>query len=485
MPLRRHSRHSIGQLISDNVPTGPVVYIVLKRTRRGTRRTRQTPMLTRIRSGLIAAAVCSALAGAEPAFAQPQGPAESATAGDDVITEIRFVGNRHTRAQTMLQEMVVAPGDPVNTNRIERSRQAIMDLGLFQSVESRLIPAPPGGKILEIELKEKHYTLVLPILNRNADGDITWGGQVIMDNVAGRNQSLRLRYKDKDQSEGDIDREQSFSFEFEYPRIGGGPYSARIALEHENADLDAEERGMSGRYEKTAEAAELTVSRWYRKAGPSKGWQINAGVLYNDLQYDFLSGTPGLFGSGTVIALHGGVNYRHVHDYLYSREGTEYGYGLQMAMPELGSDISYTKHQLYYRRYHLLGHRPHTNADVQVRFGTASTSLFGDEFFSLGGASNLRGYDRDDIEGDAFFNVNLEYLTPVFGHRAVRAVAFVDLGNAYDSFSDVDLLDLNTSVGLGLRWAIKSFVNLTLRLDAAYAVDAEQGKILAGTGTTF
>jgi len=436
-------------------------------------------MLTAVRSSVVVLSFGAALALAPPAFAQLQ-PAGAT----GFITEIRFVGNDRTREQIMLQEMLVAPGDAVDAERIERSRQAIMDLELFQSVDTRLIPAP-GGNILEVTVKEKHYTLALPILNRSADGDITWGGQLIMDNVSGRNQSLRLRYKDKDQSGGEVDRERSLSFEFEYPRIGGGPYAGRIVLKHDDSDLDADENGLTGRYGKVTDAAELTGSRWYREGGPSKGWQISAGVLYNDIEYTYLSGTPDLYRSGTVVALHGGVNYTNVHNYLYSREGKEYGYNAQIALPQIGSDISYTRHEIYYRRYQHVGTRPHTNLNYQARLATASTTLFGEQFYSLGGASDLRGYDRDDFQGNAFFNLNIEYLTPVFKQRAVRGVAFMDLGNAYDSFSDVDLLDLNTSVGIGARWVIKSFVKLQLRIDAAYAVDAKQGKILAGTGATF
>lgn len=402
----------------------------------------------------------------------------------NVITAIRFKGNHRTRERTMLQEMTIQVGDRVNLKKIEQSRQAIMDLGLFESVTDRLIPAR-GGKILEITVVEKHYTLVLPTLSRNADGDITYGVQARMDNVAGLNHRLDINYKTKNVSNAEVKKQRSSSIEYTVPRIMGGPYQLDTLAQQDRSELDTTRNGQSGRYGRDSSMLQVRVSRWVHRTGPSRGWQFNGGLLWEDVKNSYESGTPNLLTSGTVVALLGGVEYTNVHDYLYNRSGVDYGYDLVWADSSFGSDINYAKHEIYYRKYTILPRHPYSNLNVQFRMGFANNSFFGDHFYTLGGGDSLRGYNRTSITGNSYINLNVEYLTPIFGQRLVRGVAFVDAGNAYPRLSDMDLTDLKTSIGVGLRWRVKSFVNLVLRADAAYATDTGDTKFYASTNGTF
>ncbi|MHB8414425.1 MAG: POTRA domain-containing protein, partial [Acidiferrobacteraceae bacterium] len=72
----------------------------------------------------------------------------------DRIVAIRFVGNKVTRPSVMLQEMTIHVGDPVDRRKIAASRQAIMNLGLFKSVHTKLLPTK-NGKILQVAVKVK------------------------------------------------------------------------------------------------------------------------------------------------------------------------------------------------------------------------------------------------------------------------------------------------------------------------------------------
>ena len=45
-----------------------------------------------------------------------------------IISDIVIQGNNTTRPRTILQEMVLSVGDLADSEKIERSRQAIMDL---------------------------------------------------------------------------------------------------------------------------------------------------------------------------------------------------------------------------------------------------------------------------------------------------------------------------------------------------------------------
>lgn len=418
---------------------------------------------------------CSLFFIATPAHAGPT----------DVITEIRFVGNKKTRPQIMLQEMLLRVGDPVDSAKIERSRQAIMDLELFQSVDTDLMDSEKG-KILVIKVVEKHYLFILPKLGRSGDGDIAYGAQLRIDNLAGLNQRLEMKYKVKDISDDVVDEERSYRIAYSYPRIMGGPYQLDVEVKQEISDLDAERNGLTGRYEKDVEKVEVGVFRWYQLRGPSIGWRVSGGLLWSDTTYDYVSGAAGLFAGGKAVAVRGGIRYTDVHNYLFSRAGKEYGYSLELASSGLGSEINYNRQELYYRSYRRVLKRPHTNLNVQFRLAAANKSLFNEYFFSIGGSSGLRGYERKGLKGNAFVLTNVEFLTPLrSSYYPLRGVLFADIGDAYDSLSDFDLSKLKTSVGMGLRWTIKSFVKLDLRLDAAYAVDTGETKIYAGTKQVF
>jgi len=62
---------------------------------------------------------------------------------------------------------------------------------------------------------------------------------------------------------------------------------------------------------------------------------------------------------------------------------------------------------------------------------------------------------------------------------------FLDIGNAYPSNEHIDLGDLKWSAGVGLRFRLKSFVKIDLRLDVAYVYETGEYKVFLGTKETF
>jgi outer membrane translocation and assembly module TamA len=81
--------------------------------------------------------------------------------------------------------------------------------------------------------------------------------------------------------------------------------------------------------------------------------------------------------------------------------------------------------------------------------------------------------------------LNTEYLYPLSGYPQLRGVAFFDAGNVYPGPMEMDLTKLHTGAGLGLRWKVQSFVNVTLRVDVAYGLDTGEQFTYAGTSVPF
>ncbi|OGI37033.1 MAG: hypothetical protein A2V91_04265 [Candidatus Muproteobacteria bacterium RBG_16_64_10] len=406
----------------------------------------------------------------------------------DPIGEIRFAGNDTTKPQILLQEMLVRVGDPADAGLIEQSRQAIMDLGLFNSVRAELLPGDDRGRALLITVKEKYYILPIPKLNRNDEGDIGYGAQLRLDNLAGLNQQLKLTYEIEKADTSSSGEQEVFSVVYSYPRIFGSAYRLEVVGGRTSYPIDvlaADGTTVDASYQQSTNEAGFTVSRWLHLIGPSRGWQLGGGLVWRDRGYRYLSGTPGLYSDGSIVGLTAGIEHTDVHNYLYSRSGRTYGLSAEFGLPALGSDNNYTRQLLYYRGYYPMFNRPHHNLDVQLQLGLSSDRVFNEDAYSLGGSGTLRGYEAGSFKGNAYALANIEYLAPLFGYYPIRGVLFADIGNTYPSNRDIDLSDLKSSAGFGLRWKIKAFVKLDLRLDVAYAFDTGETRVYAGTKETF
>ncbi|MBL1261525.1 MAG: BamA/TamA family outer membrane protein [Thiotrichaceae bacterium] len=389
-----------------------------------------------------------------------------------IIDEIRFVGNEKTLSIVMLQEMQVKAGDPVDLLLIENDRQAIMDLRLFKFVYADVIDIE-NRQVLQIMVSEKYYIFPLPRLNRSADGDISYGVRLKMDNLGGLNQRLRLTYKKVDGCCDTLGKSNEFYISYDYPRIAGSPFGLRVGMRYSDTPVeDKTIKGITSTYSRDYRAFNFSINRWLRKDSPSAGWAVNAGPFWREAKYNYESGQPDLYSDGVSVGLDLGITYGRIHDYLYSREGTEYGYSIQIGARALGSDETFTQNNFYYRRYHYLNGERHHNLNAQFLMGFAGgrRPLSGD-FFTVGGSSTLRGYEKGAFTGESFFALNLEYLSPIRGNFDSRGVLFVDLGNAYNDNRTIDMTDLKSSAGFGLRYKVKSFMNVDLRFDAAYAFD--------------
>ena len=413
-------------------------------------------------------------------------PAIAATL--NVITRIEFVGNRVTQPKILLQEMLVKEGDIADPALIERSRQAIMDLGLFVAVQAVVEPGSDGS-VLRIILKEKYYILPVPKLNRDEQNNFSLGAEIELDNLAGLNQQLKLKYETDNAeglSGGQID---THSISYNYPRVLGSPYLFRTDVSEQRQPVEVVTGSvLNSLYEKEAWTASLQVSRWINRTGPSRGWQAGAGIVWRRNTYDFVSGTTtDAFQDAQAVGFTVLGQYIDVHDYLFSRQGMEYGYNGEYGAPVLGSDSQYTRHEFFYRKYILLEGRPHENIDFQARLGLSSGDIFPDDIFaySIGGNRTLRGYDSGSFSGNAFVQFNVQYLRPFFGYYPLRGALFLDIGNAYPNNETINLGDLKWNVGIGLRLRLKSFVKIDLRVDASYTYDTREYKFFAGTREVF
>ena len=422
-------------------------------------------------------------AGASPAIAAPP----------SAIARIEFTGNRVTQPRILRQEMLVKEGDIADPVLIERSRQAIMDLGLFKSVRVSLEPLD-AGVLLRIAVKEKHYILPTPKLNRDDDNNFSLGAELKMDNLAGLNQEIRLRYETDDAKSLSPDQKiNTYSASYNYPRVFGSAWLFNTEVNKVNSPAEvvagsAFDPLTDSLYKTGAWSVSVQASRWLNPLGQSRGWQLGSGLVWRRNVYDYVNGVPApQFQDAQAVGVSLSVQYLDVHDFLFSRSGEEYGYNGEFGSRTLGSETRYTRHGFFYRKFLLLNGRPHENIDLQARLGLSSGEIFAGSgaAYSLGGSRSLRGVDTGTYSGDAFVLFNAQYLRPFFGYYPLRGVLFLDVGNVYPSNSKIRLDEIEWDVGIGLRFRLKSFVKIDLRVDAAYSFDTGNWNYKIGTKEIF
>lgn len=400
------------------------------------------------------------------------------------IDAIRFEGNKVTKESILRQEMIVREGDPIDMGKIERSRQAIMNLGLFKTVKADVVEEE-GRHTLVIAMEERFYILPLPLLDARVDQKTySYGMELRADNLMGLNQRLNLKYENKKSVGGDVPASKQGEFKYNYPRVVGTDNSLGVGGKLVREDIEESENGiLTGSYQRDTRSFYFNVSRYLKAGWISQGWVFGGGMGIVQQVFRDQQGTGLDYEDSQALEVNVGLDYRAVEQHPYHREGSAYGYNLALALPGIGSDYSYTRFNSYLRNYTALG-AVDANINTQVKVGLATGSSFDSPAYSLG-SSELRGNEENVAIGNAMLQINTEYHHHLSGYRQLRGVVFMDVGNAWPGPREIDLGKLYPSIGVGMRWRVQSFVDLTLRADFAYAIDSETTKAYLTTSSSF
>lgn len=402
------------------------------------------------------------------------------------ISEIVFEGNEVTKERVLRQELLLLEGDEANARLIKKSRQAIMNLGLFKSVTTHLEEVGTGQRLI-FRVEERYFLLPIPLLGANSDEEYySYGFELKHDNVRGLNQRLKISIEERQFPNNVQPADKLLSFKYTIPRLIRSPFSLSINGKHRSEFvLELDNTGTTtGSYLQEVNSGGFSVSRWVEPNWISQGWTVGAGINAIEKSYYQQQGSGLTYNDSQSLAVSASINYNDIEEHLYHRAGTAYGYSLSVAQPGLGSDYNFTRHRLNYRRYQPMASRD-ANINSRFRLAIANGRAFGSPTYSVGNSSLLRGYENGYREGDAMMLLNLEYHHHISGYRQLRAVVFADTGNAWETPLDIDFADMPAGVGIGLRWRVQSFVDLTLRVDYARALQYDNSTVSLTTSASF
>jgi outer membrane protein assembly factor BamA len=401
------------------------------------------PVLRRLASLLLAAACAGAVLAAEAAR----------------ITAIRFEGNRVTEERVILREMAVRVGDTSSPDALARSRQAILDLGLFREVEIDE-RAAEGGVEIVVRVREKRYVLPIPRGDANSDDDVVYGAELRWSNLFGLDHTFK-GYVERGDYPNDRRRrdEEVVKLTYDVPYLGDSDLGLRVGLQH----VDQTTPGDLGEYDETFRRFELLVTRDLRTTRPRHGWIVGGGIFVEDQTAEGEFAPPD---DGRSTALVGIADYRDLRFNVYSETGRRFNARVEAAADGVGSDFGYTRTSVSYFESRALGSTPHQNLHLLANVGFVSGGPRSRNNYSLGGASQLRGYGSDFVEGDRFYHFAVEYLRPL-RWPWLRLLLLAEVGGADDDIRGRSDGSPYANIGIGVRLRFTAFVDIEVEAGLA------------------
>lgn len=378
-----------------------------------------------------------------------------------VVREIRFEGNDTTQPRTMLREMVIHVGDPADPRQIERSRQAIQDLGLFHSVAVREEILPDGVRLVFVVV-EKFYLLPYPRLSGNVDGQYGYGGELEWNNIAGLNQGLRLLVKQSSPNREGYGKQLSYQGSYTAPFVFDSPYSVSVSANHSRQPLVDPVTQLP--YIERFTSWELDGSRTYSTGPASEGWTAGGGWLSTHENRNGPGAAPPYGAANAVV---GFVGYRDLHDLIYSEEGQNFNLRSEVALRGLASDYGYTFLNAAYDRYLPVGHVDYQTVQLTAQAGALYNGPAELSRFSLGGSGNLRSFPSYSFSGNAYYYLAALYQRPI-GEPWLRGLIGVEGGNVSPQANTALFRAMHMSLDIGVRLRVTWFVDF--QFEAGWAV---------------
>ena len=394
------------------------------------------------------------------------------------IMDIEFSGNAVTQPRVMLREMLLAPGDVAEPEKVAAARQAVQDLGLFRAVIIEQRPVE-GGVVLIVTVQEKFYLLPLPRFDVKDSGEYAYGVQLRWANLFGLNHSLRLVWEQRDRKEQGVGRENNFFAGYSLPQIGDSRYNLGFDAGYTTRPVEVEAQPELS-YEEEFQSFGVQVSRSLSREGPpSQGWMALSGLQW---QNQDTSGENAEAAYGMATSVIGGIGYRNLHFNRYSESGSLFNARVAVATEGVASDYDQVVYAVNARRFLPLGRRAHRSLVLLAELGARHGGPPDNDAYELGGSSNLRGYENDFLEGDAFYRVAAEFLSPLGKWDWLRGLVVLETGNVFERPRDASLGRAYSSLGLGVRIRVDWFVDLDI--DFGYAIPlgdgSRDGRIFAG-----
>jgi outer membrane protein insertion porin family len=388
--------------------------------------------------------------------------------GPEVFIErINITGNVRSDEKILRRELPMAEGDLFTSQKLERAKQRLVNLGYFEDVKATTTPGSQKDRIvIAIAVTEKPTGLFSIGAGFSSVESFIGTIDLSQRNFLGKGLEVFFRARLSE-------RTQQGVVGITEPWLFDRPLSAGIDLfltRRVFTDFTVDSLGGGARLSHPF----LEFSRWHLSYRLTRDEvsevASNASTALREQE------------GNTVTSAVGGALTRDSRDNVFTpSRGSRSSLGVDVA--GLGGDNRFVRiigeatyfHPIFWGT--ILAGR--AEAGYGFGYGGRDFPLF--ERFFLGGPNSVRSRKARAISpkdssgtpigGDTELLFNLEYLVPVgFG---IRLAAFLDAGNAYGFGTDFDPLDLRKAAGVGARWQSPFG---PIRFDLGFNLDRKSGE---------
>lgn len=368
------------------------------------------------------------------------------------VGKIEIKGLHKTKKAVIERFIENKEGMLININTITKDRKRIFDLGLFENVMVDLQPGDTEDKVNVIyEIKETKTGQVMVGLGYSQREKLVGRAEVVENNFRGMAEGVNFLWE-----VGGYTSKRSYELGYYKPWIDKHDTSFNISLYDKVIYRWFTEEEVS-RYDEYRKGFTTSFER------PLDDWQRVSVSLRNEdvaINPGEGSGLP-ILGpvSGHVSAVRLGYKWDTRDIRRSPTKGNYHIYSL-----ELGASHSFfLKGEIDLRRYVPIGKKNYVLA-YRLDLAMASGTIPAFEFYTMGGADNLRGYREDRFWGDKAFLASVELRVPL--QKAFYGAVFLDYGDAWGGkYATNKSFSPHLGVGIGLRFETPLG---PIRLDYAY-----------------
>lgn len=430
----------------------------------------------------------------------------------EVIRDIRVLDNARTEEETVRSIAGISIGDTMDVHTLEEVRERLNTSGLFADVDVFWKPYRDGVRV-NIVIRDKFPWAPVPTFSY-APGNISGGLLIAHGNLFGRGKRGIIGGRLSTADSGAI-------LAYQDPAVWGswlfyqfsGVMQDQTLAEFPNDPLLPLKPVRETDLRSYGFSAKLGIA-WFRRVKTSIGWGIDRYRLRG------FRGNPDWFpGSETLPPPADGgtrtfAEAELTFDFRAREHAVMWGNALSFSFdhgdPQWGGDphFKYWKARVQYEH----GFRFFRNHNFIIRTGGFAGQDLPFWAENSAGGGNLRGYLHRQYTGDTHLRTQVEYHFPLFSIRKldVRGVAFNDAAAIYyRELPDVDPAssmyvdrpdgrrflppeflhegfdrnrDVHTSVGLGLRFFLRSVAVPLVGIDAGFGLPKGPPRVLIVIG---
>ena len=365
------------------------------------------------------------------------------------IGRVVITGNLATRDKVIRRNITFKEGDLFNSAELRKSRRKITNLGFFEAVD--IIPHPREETVIDIdmELKEKLTGAFSMGFGYSSEDSISGQVRLSETNLFGRGQSTEVMVE-----YGAV--RKNFSVSFGEPAIFDSRYSFGFKVFNMSKEYDEYDRHSLG--------GRLTLGRsigeFFRGFLSFKHETVDVSDVAENASI-FIKSQEG---EATTNSLQLSLIRDSRDNYFNPTRGNRTVLTGEYAGGFLGGTNYFTKYSAETAQYTPLWWKlvfmVRGRVGVISGFDGREPPIY--EKFYVGGLNSVRGFEPrsigpKDINGDPIGGYselifNTEIIVPIDPAQGLNVVLFFDAGNAWRKNQPIEITDLRTGAGLGIRW---------------------------------